>query len=185
MSSYNEAQARIKARIWQAVAQSDQTNDIPKTSLEALVDMVTEAALLEVDVLLDESVHEVTPETAVESGPTYDPSDDEETVLWEGRPFLSMTLHYTLTDERVRISEGLFGKTRDDIELVRIQDIDYKQNLTERMLKLGDLTIRSHDPKHPIVVLNNVKNPEEVHELMRRAVLKARKKHRLSYREEM
>jgi uncharacterized membrane protein YdbT with pleckstrin-like domain len=94
-------------------------------------------------------------------------------------------VHYQITDERVRLTEGLLGKEREDIELVRIQDIDHKQNLTERMLNIGDVYIRSHDASQPEVVLNNVSNPMEVHEVLRRALLKARKKYNLSYREEM
>jgi hypothetical protein len=35
------------------------------------------------------------------------------------------------------------------------------------------------------MVLNNITNPMEVHEILRRAVIKARKRHNLSYREEM
>ena len=105
--------------------------------------------------------------------------------LWEGRPFLSLRLYYQITSERVRITEGILGKEREDIELVRIQDIDHKQNLTERLLNLGDIYIRSHDPSQPEVVLNNVSNPMEVHEILRQALLKARKRYNLSYREEM
>ncbi len=98
---------------------------------------------------------------------------------------MSLRVHYKITSERVRLTEGLLGKEREDIELVRIQDVDHKQNLTERMLNIGDVYIRSHDPSHPEVVLQNVTNPMEVHEILRRAVLKARKKYNLSYREEM
>ena len=81
--------------------------------------------------------------------------------------------------------EGILGKERYDIELVRIQDVDHKQNLAERTLNIGDVKINSHDPTYPEVVLYNVSDPIEVHEILRRAILKARKKYNLSYREEM
>jgi hypothetical protein len=71
------------------------------------------------------------------------------------------------------------------VELVRVQDIDQKQNVTERVMNIGDIYVRSHDPSKPEVVLRNIKDPLEVHEILRRAVLEARKRHRLSYREEM
>lgn len=45
--------------------------------------------------------------------------------------------------------------------------------------------VSSHDPSDPQVVLRNVADPLEVHEIIRRAVLEARKKHRLYYQEEM
>ena len=116
---------------------------------------------------------------------TSDFDDEVEEILWEGRPFLSIGVRYKITNERVRIVEGLLGKERRDIELVRIQDVDHKQNLTERAFNIGDVFIRSHDESDPQIMLNNVTNPEEVHEILRRAVLKARKKYNMSYREEM
>jgi uncharacterized membrane protein YdbT with pleckstrin-like domain len=112
-------------------------------------------------------------------------SDHKEDILWEGRPFLSLVLDYTITDERIRITEGLLGKRRENIELVRVQDLDYSQTFSDRLLNLGDITIRSHDTSHPQIVLKNVRDPEQVYEILRRAVLHARKKHGFTYREEM
>jgi uncharacterized membrane protein YdbT with pleckstrin-like domain len=79
----------------------------------------------------------------------------------------------------------LLSKARRDIELVRIQDIDHHQILTERTLNIGDVTISSHDPSDPQVTLNNIRDPSQVHEILRRAMLKARKKYNVSFREEM
>ena len=111
--------------------------------------------------------------------------DDAEKVLWEGRPFLSLNTRYVITNERVRIVEGILGKDREDIELVRIQDIDQSQSISERLLNIGDILIRSHDTTNPQAVIRNVKDPQAVHEILRRAVLDARKRHKLVYREEM
>jgi hypothetical protein len=155
---------------------------LPQEELDQLVGAITDGVLKEVDDILSEASGRPASATAEVE---MDSDDDEERVLWEGRPFLSLSVHYQVTSERVRITEGLLGKEREDIELVRIQDIDHKQNLTERMLNIGDVYIRSHDPSQPEVVLNNISNPMEVHEVLRRALLKARKKYNLSYREEM
>ena len=79
----------------------------------------------------------------------------------------------------------MLAKDREDIELVRVQDIDQSQSISERLLNIGDIHLRSHDRSHPETVLRNVKGPQEVHEILRRAVLDARKRHKLTYREEM
>jgi hypothetical protein len=68
---------------------------------------------------------------------------------------------------------------------VRVQDLDYKQTLSERLLNLGDVTIRSQDPSKPFVILRNVKEPGKVYEILRRAVLAARKRHNFAFRDEM
>jgi hypothetical protein len=52
-------------------------------------------------------------------------------------------------------------------------------------LNLGDISIRGQDSSHPKAVLNNVSDPQAVHELLRKAILAARKTYGLTYREEM
>ena len=178
-----ESQARIKARIWQAVAQSNlDLQSLPKETMDNLIDIVTAAAILE----LDDQMDTILPsQTKAETSNSGDADDDVEVILWEGRPFLSVSKRYVITNERVRIIDGVLGKSREDVELIRIQDIDQTQRLTERLFKLGDLAIRSRDASQPLIILNNIKDPERVHETLRRAVLKARQKYKLGYREEM
>lgn len=180
--SLPEMRSRLKARIWQAIAQSDvDVSSLPQEEMDKLVGAITEGILTEIDDILGQATGK--PVSRLVAG--VDEDDGEERVLWEGRPFLSLSVYYQVTSERVRIAEGLLGKERSDIELVRIQDVDHKQNLTERALNIGDVYIRSHDRSRPEVTLSNVSNPVEVHEILRRAILKARKKYNLTYREEM
>lgn len=177
-----EAQARIKARVWQSVAQAElDLSALDKSTLETFVNLVTESALLEIDSELDASkLAEPQPEALSEE-------DDEfgENILWRGRPFLSLVLDYTITSERIKITSGLLGKAHENVELIRVQDVDHSQTFGERILKIGDITIHSHDPSHPKIVLRNVQDPSSVYEILRRAVLDARKRHNFSYREEM
>lgn len=178
--SVEATRARIKARVWQNLAQSEESwREVPREQVEKLVELVTDAALIEVDSDLSEESARLAPKAAGAAGA------DDETILWEGRPFLSLSERYIITSERVRVISGLLGKERVDIELVRIQDFDQTQTVRERLLNLGDLTIHSHDRSHPVVVLNNIADPQSVHEILRRAVLDARQRHRLTYREEM
>lgn len=178
--SVEATRARIKARVWQNLAQSEESwREVPREQVEKLVDLVTDAALIEVDSDLSEESARLAPKAAGPAGV------EDETILWEGRPFLSLSERYVITSERVRVISGLLGKERVDIELVRIQDFDQTQTVRERLLNLGDLTIHSHDRSHPVVVLNNIADPQSVHEILRRAVLDARQRYRLSYREEM
>jgi hypothetical protein len=147
--------------------------------LEKLVELVTDAALIEVDTDLSRQSAQLAPKEDIVIGA------EDETTLWQGRPFLSLTEQYLITSERVRVISGFLGKERVDIELVRIQDFDQTQTVRERLLNLGDLTVHSHDRSHPVVILNNIADPQAVHEILRRAILDARQRHRLTYREEM
>ncbi|MEJ2747019.1 MAG: PH domain-containing protein [Anaerolineae bacterium] len=181
--SVNEVKANIKARVWQAVAQTElDVSGLSKETLESLIDLVAEAAMLESDEEMSKSMAIKVGDTAVSSDILNDAKED---ILWEGRPFLSISLQYTITDERIRITEGFLGKARENVELIRVQDIDYSQTFSERILNLGDINVRSHDSSNPIVTLKNIKDPEIVYEILRRAVLHARQKHNFTYREEM
>lgn len=183
--SIQETHAKIKSQIRQAIDQSDlDVSNISEENLEALVDLASESALVALDSEMGSEMEKESKvmDTAVSSTLLL---DDKEDILWEGRPFLSISLHYTITDERIRITSGVLGKARENIELVRIQDIDYKQTMSERMINIGDISVLSHDRSDPRVVLKNVKDPEAVYEILRRAVLHARKKHGFTYREEM
>jgi hypothetical protein len=183
MMSINEMRAKIKGSVWQAIAKSGvDVSALPQAQMDKLVGGITEGVLQEIDNVLSQATGKPGSLAVAEA----DEADDEsEQILWEGRPFLSLTVQYQITSERIRIIEGMLGKEYRDVELVRIQDVDHKQNLTERTFNIGDVFIRSHDVTDPEIVLNNVTDPKEVHEIVRRAVLKARKKHKMSYREEM
>lgn len=181
--SLKESHGRIKAQVWKAIAKSElDLGAVPESELDALVELVTDAALIEIDNELGKSSQM---EAMPEPGNYIESQGEKELVLWSGRPFLSIVTEFIITNERVRIISGLLGKDREDIELIRIQDIDQKQALSDRILQIGDIVILSHDSSDPRAILHNVKDPQKVHELLRRAVLEARKKHGLIYREEM
>ena len=171
----DQNRARVIAAIWQAIAQSGvDLSAMPREEQDRLVVTIADNLLSTVNQMLDEIAPQVSAEVS-----------GEERVLWEGRPFLSITERYVVTTERVRIYRGLIGRTIDDIELVRLQDIDFTQNAGERILGIGDIHLRGADPSTPEVTLRNVHQPEEVRELIRRAWLDARKRYGVSFREQM
>ncbi|HUS93684.1 MAG TPA: PH domain-containing protein [Patescibacteria group bacterium] len=181
--SANETQNSIDAKVWKAIAQSDiDISAMEKADMDNLIELITDTILVEVDSTLDKS--EAADKDAAQN--YFPPGEDSnETVLWQGRPFLSFSEHYLVTNQRVRIIKGLLGKKRKDIELIRIQDLDQTQTLRERSLNLGDITIHSHDKSDPVITLNNVRDPEQVHEILRQAILSARKQSKLTFQEEM
>ena len=179
----SEIRPRLVEQIWKSIAQSGVSiADIPPEKMEALVDAIASGVLVTLDETLDDI--ETPAKKSLESVAAEDGEEGEQ-VLWEGRPFMSLTTYYQITSERVRIVTGILGKDREDIELVRIQDIDRSQGVTERMLGIGDIEIRSHDPSSEVAVLRNVRDPDAVNEILRRAMLEARKNSRYTIQEEM
>ena len=176
--SIDQIRQQIIASIWQAVAQSGvDISAVPQDQQQKLVGAIADNVMVSVNTLIDES------ETPAEPQPAVDEFGEQ--VLWEGRPFLSLLEYYILTNERLKIRHGMFGRDIENFELVRIQDIDLKQGVTERIFGIGDITIRGADPSDPKIALRNVSKPELVYETMRRAWLDARKRYGLQFREYM
>lgn len=176
--SIDQTRAQVISSVWQAIAQSGvDLTSVPQDQQEKLVGKIADNLLMAVNAMLDEEEPLTVEEDEVD--------ENDEKVLWKGRPFLSLVENYTVTTERLKIITGLMARHVENFELIRIQDIDFKQGMTERMFGIGDITIRGHDPSNPEIKLRNVSKPEEVYEIMRRAWLEARKRHGLQFREYM
>jgi hypothetical protein len=176
--SIDQTRAQVISGVWQAIAQSGvDLSSIPQDQQEKLVSKIADGILVAVNDMLDEEEALKVEEDEVD--------ENDEKVLWKGRPFLSLVEHYTLTNERVKITSGLASRRVENFELIRVQDIDFKQGMTERMFGIGDITIRGADPSNPDIKLRNVAKPEEVYETLRRAWLEARKRHGLKFAEFM
>ena len=173
----DQYRARIKSSVWQGIAQSGvDLSQFPADKQAKMVEAITDQALLTVNDLFDDM-----PQAKIQ----VDDLKDEENILWQGRPFLSLVEKYVITSERIIISTGLIGKDYENYELIRVQDIDIKQNLGERIMSLGDIEISGADPSNPKIILRNIKQPQETYELLRKAWLAARRKYGLLFREEM
>jgi hypothetical protein len=176
--SIDQIRTKVKSSVWQALAQSGvNLSAVSSEDQNKLVDTIADHVLVVMNDVLDE-IPKPTPTTNPELV-------GEEKILWQGRPFLSLNEYYTVTTERIKIIHGLIGKDIDNYELIRVQDIDVTQSFGERIMGLGDIHIKGHDASNPDVVLNNIKDPTAVYELLRKTWLSARKRYGLQFREQM
>ena len=176
--SIDKLRAQVISSIWQAIAQSGvDLSSVSQDQQEEIVSKIADGVMVTMDAILGEEMPLTTTKNEVD--------ELDERVLWKGRPFLSLVEKYTITSERLKIITGLVSQHVENFELIRIQDIDFKQGMGERMIGIGDITIRGHDPSNPETVLRKVSKPGEVYEIMRKAWLDARKRHGLQFREFM
>jgi len=108
-----------------------------------------------------------------------------ELLLWRGRPYMTIGTVYELTTQRLRIIRGIAGQTIEEVELVRVRDTSVKQSMAERLFHIGDVEIISTDARQPTKRFFNVRDPIEVRELIRKAVVDERARRNVIYREEM
>jgi uncharacterized membrane protein YdbT with pleckstrin-like domain len=82
--------------------------------------------------------------------------------LW---PFLNWwTTHFVITDRRVMFRHGLLTRAGIDIPLARINSVEFRHGLSDRILRTGTLIIESasQDP----LEFNDIPRVEQVHSLL-------------------
>jgi hypothetical protein len=124
-------------------------------------------------------------------GEDLDGEPGGERVLWTGRPNIPLswiariTTRYKLTNERLMITRGFIGKSVEELELYRVNDVSMKQSMMERMFGLGDVRLETTDATTPEPQMKDIKNPERVKDMVRQAARAERQRRRVLYRDEV
>ena len=88
---------------------------------------------------------------------------------------------YTLTDQRLKFTRGVFSKTTEDLELYRVRDTKFQQGLFERLVGLGNIELYSTDETSPTIKLPYIAEAETVREKIRALVEARRDAKRVRY----
>jgi membrane protein YdbS with pleckstrin-like domain len=94
--------------------------------------------------------------------------------------FVAMNAHYEITTQRVRIERGLLSKTKDSIELFRIDHFDLNKPLGMRLLGFCSLNLRSTDTSFPSVTLYGIPELEPLADRLREYGLLERTRRRVT-----
>lgn len=86
-----------------------------------------------------------------------------------------LSARYTVTDQRVRASLGLFSRRVDEVEAVDIRNVILTQSFLERLVGTGTVGLSTSAGDGVEVVLVGVPEAEAVKEAVRRARLNAPK----------
>lgn len=94
--------------------------------------------------------------------------------IWHDRKHhLGMPLSFTryaLSEDRLFLSVGFLSVRDDELLLYRVRDISSRRTLWQRIFGVGTVTISSSDKTNPTLVLQNIKRPLEVKELIHKSV---------------
>ncbi len=80
-------------------------------------------------------------------------------------PFLNwLTTHFVITDRRVMFRHGVFSRSGIDIPLARINSVEFRHRLIDRILRTGTLIVESasQDP----LEFYDIPRVEQVHALL-------------------
>ena len=107
--------------------------------------------------------------------------------LWRDRKrYLGLPLsftRYSLSEDRLFVSEGFLNIQDDEVLLYRVRDIDTSRTLWQRIFGVGTVTVYSSDKTMPRLELKNVKAPLFVKELVHKQVEEMKERHRVRYGE--
>jgi len=63
---------------------------------------------------------------------------------------------FELTSERLKMTEGVFSKVTDTLELYRVKDIEVRQPFFSRMLGVENIHVNTSDLTSPLVLLEAI-----------------------------
>ena len=86
---------------------------------------------------------------------------------------------YEVTSERIRITQGIFTRRTDELELYRVKDTTLIEPLSLRMLSLGHIDISTHDMTTPFLRLEAIHGAPALREELRKSIEACRDKKRV------
>ena len=93
---------------------------------------------------------------------------------------LSFT-RYAVSEDRLFFSKGLLNIKDEEILLYRVRDLSVSRSLGQRLFGVGSIMVTSSDKSQPTLLIQNIKDPVAVKELIHTQVeeMKIRRKVRI------
>ena len=97
-------------------------------------------------------------------------------LLFLGLPFTFTK--YTVNERVITVNDGLFSTTENDCYLYKVQDVELRTSLMERIFGLGTVACYTGDNTHPQLFLEHIKHAKEVKDYILHTSEEARRKRR-------
>lgn len=95
-------------------------------------------------------------------------------ILWSDRKrYFGLPISFTkyeISDDRLFQTTGLLNLKYEEILLYRIRDLSLSRSFGQRIFGVGSITVTSSDKTRPVLVIQNVKLPAAVKELIHEQV---------------
>jgi uncharacterized membrane protein YdbT with pleckstrin-like domain len=96
--------------------------------------------------------------------------------LFLGLPFTFTK--YSIREDMITISEGLFKTVENDCYMYKVQDVEHTATLIEKIFKLGTIICYTGDTTHPKLVISHVHNSKTIKDFILKESEEARIKRR-------
>ncbi len=96
--------------------------------------------------------------------------------LFLGLPFTFTK--YTIREDMLTITSGLFKTVENDCYMYKVQDVEHTESLMEKMFKIGTVICYTGDTTHPKLVLEHIRNSRTIKEFILKESEEARLRRR-------
>lgn len=96
--------------------------------------------------------------------------------LFFGLPFTFTK--YTINEQVITVDAGLLSTTENDCYLYKVQDVELRTTLMERIFGLGTVACYTGDNTHPQLFLEHIKHAKEIKDYILHTSEEARRKRR-------
>lgn len=100
-------------------------------------------------------------------------------IPWALKAITTKFHNYEVTNERLKLTTGVFNRRTDVMELYRIKDMELEMPFHYRLFGLSRLILSTSDRTTPVMVLNAIREGATVSDKIRRHVEELRDKKRV------
>ena len=84
---------------------------------------------------------------------------------------LVRSVRYRISNYRIDFERGVLSKDIDTLELWHVEDIQLHQSLLDRVMRLGTITVISHDETTPRLPLQSLPDPRPIFETLKQRII--------------
>jgi membrane protein YdbS with pleckstrin-like domain len=85
------------------------------------------------------------------------------------------SLRYRISNYRIDFERGIVSRRIDTLELWHVEDISFRQNLLDRLLGVGTITVISHDESTPRLEMQGLPNPRPLFDSLKQRIISVKR----------
>ena len=94
----------------------------------------------------------------------------EEQIIWKDKKrILGLPItftKYSFSENRLFMEKGFFKVVKDELLMYRVLDVRLKKSFWQRLFKVGTIELSTADKSTPIILLENIKNPDRTRDAL-------------------
>ena len=84
------------------------------------------------------------------------------------------SMSWKITSRRIETENGWLSRSLDTLELWKVQDVEFRQTVLQRMLGVATLIVKAHDQQEPALYILGLPGSRDVYDRVMTAVMAAR-----------